>query len=1131
MEEDDVFFLNDDEIIEENDIEIEEDFIDKNMVKMMLNNDQILNHLTNLLNIKFNKESPNKIPDAVYSFLSMIDEYQPKKSYIPNYLETLHPIIAANKVVVVDEPEMIDNDMFTELNDEWQQNIRNINKEANYINSANKLYDITKPFKVDTPTGFWTYNPIDAFTNDILNNDDAKFAPNIRLINEVKINIGKLSKNSSDKPGCLKGLYYNEEDVIMTIYNGDKIDVVGFYNKVDDFSNIEHFDFEEYFLHLKSLQIDDKIIAFYNGIEIHGIIKNIRTASFTIVDETSKEKFRIKKNRQFIYGPSWKKYRFNKRDLNTHNIKFIGDLKTLGNILPINIIEEITLIQNDNMCGRYTNYRRILGVEKMNSISQELKSDFDREIIKKTKVVTKKHDKKGVKEDVLSKVEELPIIVLLNNLKTRILTRKIKTGYLPPNNEIVLCKIYQSVSNLEFDNNKSIFFDSDLDPTDYTLTDEDPEDLKIVFQYLNKKDREFEIKSIKEGKRIVRVNDCARAGDVYYIRDNKDRWIKKEESIVDRDIVSNIDVIDQLITYYSRDTQFTNIAKLRRPITIDFSYNTQRPSQDFIGNDEFDYDTMFDNVEDFDQNSTMLSNIQMVNVKNTELQILLKSMDLQLSQEMVNLIEFEINKEYNLADMIKIKSDQIYQKLIAANKNLKNKTKAAVDVNNIINKLFTERVGVYEKELNNEYIVNICAYLVIILVLSYPKFKIKRIHPQCLDSFSYNLQGLPDYFACLLKQIGSPNDKKFDTFTNQPLISISKQINDRIIAIRAKIIEFDIFLTNKINQPTTKLVDLTQYQTLNTTFKPILDFKESTVANTNIDRYLKELALKEPPKYESILNNVHHKKFVSDKKQDIRHQSFQPIEIIGKNEKLDIFSENEIIIKNGNMIVGNFAKEDEVYPLSVLYNKFVEENKGFDPCDSDNESTWIGSLFSNKIHSFDPLLKQWLINMREVDPYVVQSVLQNLLVSKMNILFFKNSIKDKLNVQNIKKFNSLDVREVNIVMTYIVSQIIHRHPKIKNEIQTEIINSINMNRDDTEMLNKKVEELREKSKQEKMKQYHNDKDIRKMQRQLDEYGMTLEMGGQWVDGDKDVYGGENPDVDDGGDKEVYVGENPDFDEE
>jgi hypothetical protein len=296
-----------------------------------------------------------------------------------------------------------------------------------------------------------------------------------------------------------------------------------------------------------------------------------------------------------------------------------------------------------------------------------------------------------------------------------------------------------------------------------------------------------------------------------------------------------------------------------------------------------------------------------------------------------------------------------------------------------------------------------------------------------------------------------------------------------------------------------------------------------------MDIYLKELALREPLKFEP-LRTIKIK--IDTKNKSVNYQqSFLPTELINKNDIIDIFAENEIIIKNSD-IIDVKGLRDEALSLSTLYNQFVAENKGFEACTYEDGDIWIRSLFSNKIHLFDIQLEKWLIHMREIDPYDIQGVLYNLLVNKINVILFKNGIKNIINVKSVKKFTSLNVesyrtvREINIVMTYIVSQIMNQYPNVKNEIQTKIIKSIELNRDDTEMINKRVEELREKSKNEKMNQYHEDREIRKMQKQLDEFGLSLEKAGAWTT-PVDITQEKGED----GDEEPYIGENPDYDDD
>ena len=126
-------------------------------------------------------------------------------------------------------------------------------------------------------------------------------------------------------------------------------------------------------------------------------------------------------------------------------------------------------------------------------------------------------------------------------------TAKPKEGTTKPEEKKTFAKIYRSVSDIEADNGKHVYFDSDLDPTEYgiktsVLLDahgnidmEDHVRRKVISRHkkLTSEDIEFEVKSIIQGKRRVRLGDYCildlPAAKFMYVRRkvaNSKIWVK-----------------------------------------------------------------------------------------------------------------------------------------------------------------------------------------------------------------------------------------------------------------------------------------------------------------------------------------------------------------------------------------------------------------------------------------------------------------------------------------------------------------------------------------------------------------------------------------------------------------------------
>ena len=131
---------------------------------------------------------------------------------------------------------------------------------------------------------------------------------------------------------------------IRNVYKGDSIDVVGYYNLIDDTKNTRVFEFETYFQHILELNIGDKVELLFNdfGIvkyekkvkslvtDLKGIIKSIRGNKIVIEGVETDNKFDNLTYYTDEYNPF---YIFEESKYPTQNSKFCKRNLAISNII------------------------------------------------------------------------------------------------------------------------------------------------------------------------------------------------------------------------------------------------------------------------------------------------------------------------------------------------------------------------------------------------------------------------------------------------------------------------------------------------------------------------------------------------------------------------------------------------------------------------------------------------------------------------------------------------------------------------------------------------------------------------------------------------------------------------------
>jgi hypothetical protein len=963
--------------LEELNINVIEEILDENTA-LYLNHDQISTEITSLL---INKYKWNNLRRKTNLYLKILNE----NSTTINY-DMLKPIIKVNKIISYDsfKPDNIyspdiewDKDHFVigELLTEFikKYNLLNTDVANPYLQTSIKLYEFYKPFSTISNRNLYNISfDTDAYRHSLIDKGSC-----MQYNGNYDLEIIRLIKNIND------------------VYDGDKIDLFGFYNKINNKDEYEIFDIDNYINSLKQFKVNDSIILYFNDFAFFNN-KIIETINGTISECTDKyilisleKEIKFKNimtkilyyyinrftNPYFIYATTSNQI-YHKSKLITTNIAFkIRVSKQIKYITP-NTINELVYINRHNISNIYNLedlktlnipadllnnlLLSIIYNKKFKKVDVKL-SDFNHgnvyiNNIKILKHIT--HFKTTYIDTYLNRFiylinntnygyKELLTIIKnnLSNLLKFIDKKKLQQKLdnqeeikkIKPSQKGVISKEYDSLEELEEDNNKEIFFDKKYDKTLYHLKNLKLSALKSKLAELDVDDIDYEITSINESERKVRIGDYALLNpknecktipqkQITFVRrlvSGEEMWIKmlsvpfptcnnklekyedlvKDETLIldpfdlickkNKDFKKNIqylklvnenkyisDIIDFVDNYDSiekdikEELEFYNylpedIYTHRHLYHIITHYEYDTGYEDFLGSQETDINELYNKTE-FGENRTILYKKNIVaNMDNSDiLETLTHLCDINLSDIHIKYILESVNLKFpkKITDIL----DDIKKAID------KQKITLLKDVTEEGKKKIVERIEVLLKnkeiEAKQKYykdvILHITTLLILVLIAQYPTLLIKQIYPRCLQYFSYIgyplvndiNKSLTKYFACILVNIGSPNDLKFGIFNNMKVDEVEillKKITDELLELKTDLKKFIDLNKNNLLKKQHVIKDNSKYNTLNTFFKPSFEFNNLDTKNNTL-YFLKEIytvVKKNPVLRINIFNN------------------------------------------------------------------------------------------------------------------------------------------------------------------------------------------------------------------------------------------------------------------------------------
>lgn len=651
--ENDEFFIGDDVIVSFDDNQIEEvipsvDIIEERLrddTILRLNQDQINAELTNLIIGRY--KNPNKLKTKVRNYANLFNHF-PSTTKIQ--FKQIQPIIFVDKMKYFwSEDDHIQNKEFEEANYLKSDKLANFlsqfrsvkNAKGEYTpGSGNKLYALYNPFSrtMGRDVNTIEYKPdtdTDAVWHCTLDDYECAQSQTFRL----------MSKVAFDKD---------------TVYEGDVVDVVGFYNIVNpDDSNAVVFDCGAYLKSLASLQEGDKVIIAFNEptfesngqdlvTKVNGKITSIDAKSISIeLVKTVQLHSNLTKNLVFsrqelnsdfnVFPHTTKEANvYYKQLLSSNNIIFkISNIKGLGSkvsvedvlsfIMPTSIGQYIML--NKNKFQQIFNFHDLsthilreggIDIDSLNVIDETLikyifnygkeaslsvtkplnrrKAHRQYTYINTTPLLDFLKYKDNLKQyqdyihydklvdnalhrfRFLKSQNDKGAFYFLNRIKAN-LAKKYKTNVgslrslVKELNKIdkdlekldlvsatadkscqqkkdsqKFSKEYTSLDAVLADNDKTVYFDDTLDETPYNVKEgfkgNNKKELKLFvldelssktkYKNYTKGELDFEVESVVQGKRKVRIGDLCVLhtfhGDTVYVRQDvagKPMWVKK----------------------------------------------------------------------------------------------------------------------------------------------------------------------------------------------------------------------------------------------------------------------------------------------------------------------------------------------------------------------------------------------------------------------------------------------------------------------------------------------------------------------------------------------------------------------------------------------------------------------------
>ena len=398
-----------------NDVIIYEEQIKDDSV-LILNKDQITHELTNLLINEY--KNAFKTQKKVNMYIDLFDSIDTNDNIL---IDNIKPIIYCKKFVVLHDTK---DDKYSDVDQEFQDTyalqtqsfqtymgqFRNLNtdKTNSYLHSANALYSLSKPF-ANTNNNTYISNQIisnqdeDVFRHFLFeefNEDDLKKArvnkyETFRVLKPSTVDIGKKPEVPDDKPGCTSGLHYISASNNKFVYEGDKIDIVGYVSICNNnLDQISFFNIKSYFEQLKKLSIKSKVTIFFNDFafdstgkiitQIEGVV-TLNNKDYIIIKPHKKitingiqlDDIKVnfdKPNYCFVYDVKYKGYQFNRQHLKTNTIVFtlFNDSNTTLSIIKPNSVSELLFI-NIDVLKSITN---IFELKKL--VNDVLNIDFDK---------------------------------------------------------------------------------------------------------------------------------------------------------------------------------------------------------------------------------------------------------------------------------------------------------------------------------------------------------------------------------------------------------------------------------------------------------------------------------------------------------------------------------------------------------------------------------------------------------------------------------------------------------------------------------------------------------------------------------------------------------------------------------
>ncbi len=636
-------------LFDESDIEDTFEFIDVieeqllNNEQLILNKDQINSQITTLLSHIYKS---NELPKKVQLFMNLLDNDQQivhQSVSIQKLLKILRdinvqfkPIISSYRYIIqhhdkddvyldIDEQYKIDNNIKSQDFEQYIDAIISAHS-LEYTTSVNKLHLLCKPFSNQTSDKSKDYKiefNTDSFQNEPFNNE-------IRLISSVQIDIGKKPEIEQDKPGCITGLTYTTDDNIRTLYEGDQVLLTGFFNQVSDTKHFEIFKISEYLEQLQNLQPGDEAKLFVNDQVIKVVIKKNKDNQLTYhisTDDSIEYMFNINDPQDFfLYSKNYDGFKYTHSHLKTTNLLFpVHSIQIpilLQFILPLSY-KTLLQFQQDTITSHNDRILKIQQLLDSKTFHVNLKPVIH-DLLKRDYTITETNDNKHYSKQkihretihhptdfidkltlIKKKLESLDINKKKLQEKHQKLNQELKQAISnmknyhdmekDTRNNILIAKEYKTIEDLEKDNNKTVYFDKDIESKLNYKTFITPEEIDNDISLRNKletmvpfEDIDFIIESLHKGKRKVRNGDhCILVNEnkssILYKRtnvDNIDMWVKVKSSPfilcsddvffakqLEDDTLKTLDPIKNKCTSFENSKQIHRLSKLQEEIS------------------------------------------------------------------------------------------------------------------------------------------------------------------------------------------------------------------------------------------------------------------------------------------------------------------------------------------------------------------------------------------------------------------------------------------------------------------------------------------------------------------------------------------------------------------------------------